>query len=302
MLTTARDTAEAAQKRDPCSSMTRVCKAGKMRAYGLSIPQIHCSADAPVSGRHVWHEMAIIQSRRAAPEATSTEVGQDAAVIDVKGVATISMTRQPLECLVAAPQSFDDVALAHPLLAVSGAVAARWMRRSAFHGAAVVVEERAWILLGESGSGKSTLSAQLHLAGFEVLADDLSVVAGPDVLAGPRSADLRADAAQHLEHGEPVVELLGRSRFRLELGLARMEAPLAGFMELQWGDAMSVHPTPLRERLATLVRHEALGLDPVGHRGLLDLLQFPMWTLVRPPDWSSTSGVDATVHIARSSR
>lgn len=273
-----------------------------MRAYGLSVPQIRGSVGVPLSGRHVWHDLALHQTHRAAPDVTSTEVGEATAVIDVQGIAAISMTRHPLECLVAAPQPFDDVALAHPLLAVAGAVAARWSGRSAFHGAAVLVEGRAWILLGESGSGKSTLSAQLHLAGFEVLADDLSVVAGPDVLAGPRSADLRPDAAHHLEHGDRVMEPLGRPRFRLELGPAPMEAPLAGFIELQWGDAVSVDPAPLRGRLATLMRHDALALDPRGHRGLLDLLHLPMWTVVRPPDWSSTSVVDAAVHIARSAR
>lgn len=284
----------------PPVSMTVVWNNGKVRAYGLSIPQIRGGAEAPLSGRHIWHELAIHQVQRGAPDATSTEVGNDAAAVDVKGIAAISMTRAPLHCLVAAPQPFDDVALAHPLLAVAGAIAARWTGRSAFHGAAVVVDGHAWILLGESGSGKSTLSAQLHLAGFEVLADDLSVVAGSDVLAGPRSADLRTDAAQHLEHGDRVLEPLGRPRFRLDLGRAPLEAPLAGFVELQWGEVVSVNPVPLRGRLEALIKHEALGLDPKGHRGLLELLELPMWTLVRPPDWSSA--VDAAVHIARSAR
>lgn len=274
-----------------------------MYAYGLSITSLPERVVHPTVSRHTWHDLVLHQERKPLAADTHILVDDDSADLRVSGVVTLSMTRSPLGVVVGAPTPFSAASLTHPLLTFAAAVAARWHGRSAFHGAAVVVDGAAWVLLGEAGSGKTTLSSQLDLAGFEVLTDDLSIIAGADVLTGPRSADLRPTSAAHLGRGEEIVEPLGRSRWRWELGPAPLEAPLGGFIELQWADALVTSVVPLAERIQTLFGHEALSLGPSGHRGFLDLLPVPMWRLSRPSDWSfSEATVAAVLQVARAAR
>jgi|BarGraIncu00222A_1022003.scaffolds.fasta_scaffold73774_2 hypothetical protein len=81
---------------------------------------------------------------------------------------------------------------------------------------------------------------------------------------------------------------LGAYGLRL-LGLQEVASamgPVApGSTTLAWGDRLGLRPTPISERLPTLVAqrmfHAPLSIDPVA---LLTLAGVPMWTLTRPRD------------------
>jgi hypothetical protein len=132
--------------------------------------------------------------------------------------------------------------LVHPHLAPGAAVLARWLGRETLHAGAVLAGGGAWAMLGDRESGKSSTLDWLAAHGHPVLADDLLVLDGSDVLAGPRCIDLRADAAQRLGAGEPLGVVGTRERWRLRLGPLASSAPLRGWGILDWGDDVAVEP------------------------------------------------------------
>jgi hypothetical protein len=214
-------------------------------------------------------------------------VGGERAVLAAASVATVTVEREPLTITVAAPEPVPDEVVVHPLLAFAGAAAARWHRRSALHGAAVLVGESAWVLLAAPGGGKSTLASELSRRGHPVLSDDLSVIDGHTVLAGPRACDLRSDAAGELKRGVPLPDTVGRPRWREELPAAPLEAPLGGFVLLEWGDRVAARPALSGGKLAALASCEALAAGPTEPTSFLDLLGLPCVRLTRPRSWDA---------------
>src|SRR6202041_3496235 len=93
------------------------------------------------------------------------------------------------------PRPVPAECLAQPHLASAAAALGIWAGCQALHGGAFVHAGRAWALVGDKGAGKSTALAQLAAAGITVLADDLVICQKGTILAGPRSVDLRPEAA-----------------------------------------------------------------------------------------------------------
>ena len=110
-----------------------------------------------------------------------------------RGRATFSLPERP-----------TDAALIHPHLASVAAIFAHWDQRETFHAGGFVVGGKVWGLLGAREAGKSSFLASLALGGVPVLCDDILVLDHLIALAGPRSIDLRADAARQLGAGEPL--------------------------------------------------------------------------------------------------
>ena len=94
------------------------------------------------------------------------------------------------------------------------------------HASAVVLHDKAWLIVGTSGAGKSTLAAELLGAGAQLLADDLTPLspgAQPLVWRGrpamrlhPATCDTFEHAAPPQETGDERGKLLVRTAMRAE--------------------------------------------------------------------------------------
>ena len=233
-----------------------------------------------------WPDLRVVRSvlARGAPRPASPMPARFDDRIAEVGLAdggSLVADRHAGTVTIVTTERLDDAALAHPFLAFPLAVAAHWRGRQVFHGGVFLHGDGAWALLGAKEAGKSSTLASLLAGGVTVLADDLAVVEGRTVYTGPRSIDLRGDAAEVLG-GVDLGLVGGRRRWRLDAGVAPPSAPLAGFVVLEWGDAVEVRPVPAGERLSVLVEHGVVrsgDLDPLAY---LDLAGRPMWRLVRP--------------------
>ena len=172
------------------------------------------------------------------------------------------------------PSVPPDHDLLHPYLAPAAALMWRWRGHEACHAGVFEGRGGAVLVLGGKQAGKSTTLGWLSREGVTVLADDLAVIDGNRVLAGPRSIDLR-------EPGGTVAVRSGERR-RLTLPPAPASLRLAGIAVLEWGDEVevaSITPTQAWKVLATQRSFPALGADPVS---VLDLVSVPAVRVVRP--------------------
>jgi hypothetical protein len=124
-----------------------------------------------------------------------------------------------------------------------------------------------------------------------VFSDDVLVIDGATALAGPRSIDLRAEAARRLDAGEPIGHVGARSRWRLPLGMVEPELPLNGWITLEWGDEIAIRELRGAERLAALLPHRGVRLAPTEPGALLRLSTLPHLRLIRPRRWESLPDV-----------
>jgi hypothetical protein len=177
--------------------------------------------------------------------------------------------------------------LVHPYLAPAAAVIARWMGRESMHAGAFAAGGQALGVVGTREAGKSSTLAWLAQAGVDVLCDDMLIVDGDAPVAGPRSIDLRADAAERLGAGEPIGMTGARERWRLRLGPTAGRPLLRGWVFLAWSDRVDVRALPAVERLPRLAAERGLRLPPARPEALLELTSLPAWELSRPRDWAS---------------
>ena len=125
------------------------------------------------------------------------------------------------------------------------------------------VDGGVWAVLGDKTAGKSTTLAWLARAGVGVVSDDVLIVDGETVLAGPRSIDLREEAARAPRHrradrAASARATAGASRSRP----SRAELPLRGWITLEWGEAVAVEPIRGAERLTPCSRTAACAWCP----------------------------------------
>jgi hypothetical protein len=183
---------------------------------------------------------------------------------------------------IAGPPLLSDERV-HPALAQVAGIHGRWLGRELFHGGVFAHGGRAWVVSGPREAGKSSLLATLSARGHAVLADDVTVVDGTTVFAGPRCLDLRgtvpgvsADAAS----------VRGGTRLRVLVPPAMASLPLGGWLFLRWGERVKVSPVPPPRLLRMLARRRhrpAVGSD-LGQ--LLAFCGHPAWVVERPQDWN----------------
>lgn len=177
------------------------------------------------------------------------------------------------------PSPIDAEELIHPYLVPAAAAFSSWSGREAYHAGAVVIDGQALAVVGGKQAGKSTTLAVLASLGCAVLTDDLLVLDGHQVLAGPRLIDLRASAGKRLGVAHELSSAREGGRWRLPLGPAP-EAELAGWIYLRWGPTVALRALGLDERVRRLI-----DLVPTESRAVLDLATLPAYELERPKEW-----------------
>lgn len=266
-------------------------------AYGLSLVGLERS-DALVASPDAWPSVRIEREHGVTGEEAASLLDEERAVFPLLGGGQVSFHRRDRTATYRTPTRLADDDLVHPLLAPAGAVFARWMGRQALHAGALVVDGRAWGLLGQRGAGKSTLLAHLRAQGHSVLTDDVLVVDGRTALAGPRSIDLREPAATHLGVEDQAGPARAGTRKRVSLPAVAAEVPLGGWIFLEWSGRLEVTPLSTAERLARLSTYRLAWRAGDAPFCSPDLADLPAWELRRPRRWDGLgSATDRLVSL-----
>jgi hypothetical protein len=252
-------------------------------AYGFRITGLERSDAHLTRVPADWPELRI--ERRCAatadPEAPGTlRGGDDWAELWIRDGGRVRLTRDPLSVTFTTRTPLSVDAIIHPYLGLPATIAAHWLGRHALHAGAFVRDGRAWVLLGDREAGKSATLGELSRRGISVLTDDIVIVCDGSMFAGPRSIDLRAEAAEH-GGGEPLGIVGNRPRWRLRPEPGEAQLPIAGLIELAWGEPARLEPLDAKARLQALVHSSAIPAGAATAVELLGLAALPAWRFVR---------------------
>lgn len=239
-----------------------------------------------VPARDSWPELAI-ERRTGGPFEGADRVSATRARLQLLNGGEIVIDWTGRRVTVTAPTSPTEEELIHPYLAPIAAVVSYWLERESFHAGAFAAGAGVWAILGERESGKSSTLAWLAQSGHSIVCDDMLILDGQASLAGPRSIDLRKEAAEALGVGEPLGVVGARERWRLAVGPVTDELPLVGFFFLAWGDRVGARLVPPSERLARLSAQRGVRLPPRDAAALLSFARLPGWEISRPRGWDS---------------
>lgn len=239
--------------------------------------------DAPAH----WPRLELAVNVTSEPPPGVDVVGVDLAVIRLRSGGSVAIDRVEGRATFSLSAHPRAGALVHPHLGAAAAIAARWLGRETFHAGGFVVRGGVWGLLGDRGAGKSSTLAALALAGVPVVCDDILVLDGETVMAGPRSIDLRPDAAHRFGVGEALGVIGTRERWRVGLDPIASELPLRGWVALGWDHEQTVTELRGSRRLLELMPHRALLLEPTEPGVLIGLSALPFYVLRRPHGWNS---------------
>lgn len=257
-------------------------------AYGFSILGTQNAGSLFVLSPAHWPPLEVRSTIDLGPGPDSEEFSEEAAILRLRSGGWVVVDRRTMSAEYHLPGPASDAAMVHPHLSSAAVVSAYWLGRESFHAGGLVAGGGVWGVLGEREAGKSTLLASAALSGLQVFADDLLVLDGRTALAGPRSIDLRAGAAERLGVGEPLGRIGNRDRWRLALADTAPELPLMGWVSLRWSDETAVRALRGSERLRRLAVNRAFLLTPRDPAELLALAALPFFELARPQDWSAS--------------
>jgi hypothetical protein len=254
-------------------------------AYGLHLAGLGGLGDLLVTARHDWPTTEIVVEQGRIDRITEHLDENDATI--VFGDAAVRVERDPARATFRFVSRTSVAAIVHPYLAPVAGLFAHWRGREALHAGGFVHQGAAWGIVADRGGGKSSTLAHLALNGLGVVADDLLVVDDVDVLAGPRSIDLREEPAHRLRVGVPLGRLGSRERWRARLPGVASASPLGGWIFLEWGTTVSVEPVSPRERLERLGAQRMIRRAPIDPSALLRLSTLPAILLRRPRSWDA---------------
>jgi hypothetical protein len=258
----------------------------KRGVYGFGLAGLPAADPLLVDAPGDWPELSVERTRDGTRPAAE-RLGEDRATLWLAGGGFAELDRRRLRARVRVPDGTADGAIVHPFLAPVALVMAWWLGRDTFHGGGIVVDGGVWGVLGDKTAGKSTLLGALALAGVPVMTDDVLIVDRDMALAGPRSVDLRGDAAERLGAGEPLGRVGARERWRLALPPVDAQLPLRGWITLRWGDEIAIEPVLGQARLAGLLPHQGVRVGASDPAAFLRLSALPQYRLTRPRDWDS---------------
>lgn len=251
-------------------------------AYGLIVQGLGPDATDLVAAPPDWQTWTVRHEYGTRPPGDWSDVLDSEQAVVAIGPGLALIRRASAATTLRLPEAPLPAALAHPYLAATGTVAARWRGDHPLHAGAFVSEGRAWGVLGDREAGKSTMMAALTQAGAPILADDLVVLRGRTALAGPRTLDLREATARALDIGESIGVVGARERWRVGLDPVPAEVPLVGFVTLAWGDKLALDALPPARWPEVIMAAAAVLGPPTDLQALLPLFATPVWVLTRP--------------------
>ena len=255
-------------------------------AYGFRLEGLDGAGGLLLDAPETWPLLSIVRTAEGnRPSAES--VTADHARLWLSGGAWAELDRAAGRADIRVPDGASDGAVVHPYLAPVALVMSRWLGREGFHGGGILVDGGVWAVLGDKTAGKSTTLARMAQRGVPIVSDDVLVIDGSTVFAGPRSIDLRAGAAERFGAGEPLGHVGARERWRLALPPVPPESPLRGWITLEWGDTVAVEPVRGAARLTALLPHRGVRLVASDPGALVRLAALPHLRLIRPRSWDS---------------
>jgi hypothetical protein len=262
-------------------------------AYGLRISGVQGADAVLVPASENWPAVDVtVEIGRL--EADGEFVDDDHARIQLRTGGWIQLDREPGRAHYTVPARLSPDELVHPFLAPAAAVYGHWHGRENIHGGGLALRDTAWGIVGDRLGGKSSLLAALAVAGSDILCDDVLAVDGREVFAGPRTVDLRKDAAAALGIGEEIGLAGARERWRLRLGPLDRPLALGGWVFTEWSGELDMKRLPASETLTRLFRNRSLRLPPRDPTAFLQLGALPAWELRRPRSWAS---LPATIEL-----
>jgi hypothetical protein len=135
------------------------------------------------------------------------------------------------------------------------------------HGSSVVINDQCIIFTGDCGAGKSTICAALRKAGFEFLADDISMISfnkdGHPVVQ-PAFPQLRLcdDAVQNIDYDKEKISSVckhdNKSIFNNTGSFKNEAVPLGAIVELspkQDCETVTINKVTGREKVSSFIRN-----------------------------------------------
>ena len=267
-------------------------------AYGLRLHGVEGAERLLVSAEASW---PVLDIRLEVGDATVARdrFDSESAQVRLRTGGSVSIERNSGRATFTVPLPLSPDELVHPYLAPVAAITAHWHGRESLHGGGIAVGGCAVGLVGDRLEGKSSLLAALAAHGIDVVCDDMLVVEGDEAFAGPRTIDLREDAATALGMGENIGVAGARSRWRVRLGPAPPRLPLAGWIFLDWAERVEVTRVPASETLQRLLRNRGIRVPPLDPAHFVQLAAMPAWEVRRPRSWSAVPDVvDAVFGVA----
>jgi hypothetical protein len=217
-------------------------------------------------------------------ETTPSTLHQESADLLLIGGGRLRLERGSGHAYFTLPRRPSDEELLHPYLAPAAALFWQWSGREALHAGAFAAGEGAVLILGDKEAGKSTTLGWLaRQANVPVLTDDLAVMDGRTVLAGPRTIDLRVTGDEGQSPGHLV---RNGERDRILTSEVAYGLPLVGIAVLDWGPRLDYSSIGLSERFDIIDRHRTFhghGLPP-NPTAMLELGSVPIVYARRPHD------------------
>jgi hypothetical protein len=220
-------------------------------------------------------------------DAEDEQLDDDRALLRLRTGGWIDVRRDPGHARYVVPAALSADELVHPFLAPAAAVFAHWHGREGLHGGALALGGTAWAVIGDRFGGKSSLLAALAVSGTDVVCDDVLVLDGCVAYPGPRTIDLRKDAAAALEVGDEIGVAGARERWRLRLAPLDRSLSIGGWVFAEWAEELELKRLPPPEILARLFRNRSLRVPPKDPAAFLQLSALPAWELRRPRSWAS---------------
>lgn len=212
-------------------------------------------------------------------------VDAERATVGLLPAGWLRLDRTTAEAVYHVPTPIGVEALVHPYLAPAAALAAVWQGWHPYHAAGVVIDGGVWAISGDREVGKSTLVAALAARGFAVMADDLVVVRDTDVLAGPRTIDLRDDHDGRFGATRSLGVTGMRERWRIDLPAAPHSTPLCGWIYPEWAESTSIEELDLATKLALPHEQRAAGFTAPQPEHALWMARLPAVRFGRRRVW-----------------
>ena len=256
-------------------------------AYGIRLSGLDAARSLLVPAAPDWPSFELLNRVEPGPFSELEHAGEQRAELRLRTGGRIFIERSPGRAEFVTPRPLGTEELVHPYLAPVAAIVAHWNDRESVHAGAFAVDGRVWGVVGDRESGKSSTLARLALDGITVVSDDLLILQGTNVFAGPRAIDLREEPATKLGVGTSIGVAGARERWRLRLGPVQQELELVGWIHLAWGDRVEAVPLEGRERIERLLSQRGARLPSLSPAVLLDLASLPSWEVRRPQVWET---------------